>query len=140
MREQGGGEARRTSQERRDDVRRCRDGVNRGQRQGAVHGICARMREGRTLGGYILVCLATAVQVQPVSADGARTDSIEEGGRVVRGGSQAGSTEGHIGRGWACGACEERHKHGGVCRGDDEIALIHETRMRAECVRENDGE
>jgi len=53
---------------------------------GAVHGICARMKEGRTPEGYILVCLATSAQVKPFgaifSADGAR---IEEGVRAVRG-------------------------------------------------------
>ena len=51
--------------------------------------------------GYILVCLATSAQVEPVSADGTR---IEEGVRVVRCGRQAGRTEGHTWRGQVRGA------------------------------------
>ena len=97
-----------------------------------VHGICAKMREGRTLEGYILVCLATLAS-SSTSAIGAR---IEERVRVVRGGSQAGRTDGHSGR----RTSEGRHKHGEACRGDNETAYVNEMRTRAGCVRDDDGD
>ena len=111
--------ARRTSHEWRDDARRCRDGVKCGQRQGAAHGICATMRERRTLEEYITVCLATPAQVRPVSAGGARIEGV----RVVRGGRQGGRTEGHIGRGRVHGARRTPQAWRGV-RGDGEIARV----------------
>jgi len=58
------------------------------------------------------------------------------GARLVQGGKQAGRTEGHTRRGRVRGAREGRHKHGEVCRGDDETALVYETSMRAGCVRD----
>jgi hypothetical protein len=43
-------------------------------------------------------------------------------------------------RGRVSGAREKRHRHGGVCRGNNETASVHKTWVRAGCVGRDDGE